>query len=178
MREQWLTGGVVAVVAALAVWWGESWGLVHVSVLGVGLGAVLAVVPGRGEVSRLAGFAIGLVVAWIGYALRAAVLPDTDSGRAVATFLVLGALTVVAALTFGRVQLWTLLLGATALAGAYELAFAADTPAFASESVSAVTSVVLTAVIGFVGASLAASFVTVSTTEDAAAEARHREVEV
>ena len=63
--------------------------LESVALLGAALGAVVALVPDRTPLVRLGGFAAGFVVALIGYVVRAALLPDTSSGRAVAVVVVL-----------------------------------------------------------------------------------------
>src|SRR3954465_11003279 len=123
-----LVGGVVLAVAAVVVVLLSSaldLQLESVALLGGALGAVIALVPDRGPAARLGGFAAGFVAAWIGYAVCAALLPDTAGGRAVAVGLVVlvgGGRTVV---TRDRLPLWSTLLGTAALSGAYELTYAA-----------------------------------------------------
>ena len=158
MHISFFTGGALALAAAVSVLLGEALGLelTHVTLLGLGLGAAVALVPDATLLRRLAAFAVGVVVAWLGYAVRAAMLPDSDLGRAVDFALVVLAVTLVAGLSFGRLPLWSQLLGVAAVAGAYETTYTANPPLFASESVVAVTSVVLTAVIGVLVASLGA----------------------
>jgi hypothetical protein len=152
MRRTLITGGLLAVFAALLAQFGGALGLdeVRSALLGAALGAVLGLVPGvDSPVSRAVGFMVGFVLAWIGYGLRAGVLPDTGAGRAVAAFLVIVVLTGICAATMGWVTLWTGLLGVGALAGAYEFAFGIDPTAFTSESVTAATTVLLAASVGF-----------------------------
>jgi hypothetical protein len=152
MRRTLITGGLLAVFAALLAQFGGALGLdeVRSALLGAALGAVLGIVPGvDSPVSRAVGFMVGFVLAWIGYGLRAGVLPDTGAGRAVAAFLVIVVLTGICAATMGWVTLWTGLLGVGALAGAYEFAFGIDPTAFTSESVTAATTVLLAASVGF-----------------------------
>ncbi|WP_375003209.1 hypothetical protein [Aeromicrobium sp. CTD01-1L150] len=156
MKPQFITGLGLALAAAVSVLLGNALGLdlVHVTLLGIALGAVLVIVPDGPLPWRLAGLASGVVIAWLAFGLRAAWLPDTDTGRAVAfagAFLVAG---VVCAVTLGRLPLWTSLLGMAAVTGAYEYDFTANTPLFASESVVAVTSVLLTTMLGVVVAGL------------------------
>jgi hypothetical protein len=157
MRTSLLAGGIVAVAATLAVLVGAPFGLEldTYALIGVAMGAVVALVPVGRPGLRLAGFASGVLVAWIGYLVRAALLPDTVSGRAAATFLVLAVCAVVAALASGRIPVWSTLAGAATFFGAYEATFAAAPPEVATTSITAVTAVALTAAIGF----LAASFV-------------------
>lgn len=152
MRQQFITGGALAAAAALSVLLGDALGLelVHVTLLGLALGAVTAL-AGTGSVGvRLAGLAVGVVVCWLGYGLRAGYLPDTDLGRAVVFAATIGIVTVVAALSAGRFALWPMLVGIAAVAGAYETTFSANPPLFTSESTVAVTSVLLTTLVGFV----------------------------
>lgn len=156
MRNQFIPGLALAVAAAASVLLGDALGLelVHVTLLGVAAGAALVLVPDRSQMGRIAGLAVGVLVTWIAYGLRAAWLPDTDTGRAVAFAGVFAIAGLVAAVSFGRLPLWSILLGTAVLAGAYEDAFAANTPLFASESVVAVTSVLLTTLLGVVVAAL------------------------
>ena len=123
-----------------------------VALLGVATGGMLALVPDRGVLTRVAGFALGLVFAWIGYVLRAAVLPDSAGGRAVAVGLVLLLCVAVAAVAADRIPLWSMLLGAAAMAGAYEYSYAAAPPELAATSVSAVTALLMTTAVGFIAA--------------------------
>jgi hypothetical protein len=163
MRRTLITGGLLAVFAALLAQFGGALGLEEVrsALLGAALGAVLALVPGTDPpIARAAGFLVGFVAAWVGYGLRAGVLPDTGSGRAIAAFLVIVVLTGICAATMGWLPLWSGLLGVGALAGAYEFAFGIDPTAFTSESVTAATTVLLAASVGFLVGGLGSVFVT------------------
>jgi hypothetical protein len=146
-----LVGAVLAVMAFLVVivsnWLDLE--LDSVALVGIALGAVVALVPDRSPLMRLAGFASGIVLAWVGFLLRAAVLPDTYTGRALGLGLVILLCTVVAAATASRVPLWSTLVGAAALSGAYEYTFAAAMPEVATTSVTAVTALLLTSAVGF-----------------------------
>ncbi|MGN6577278.1 MAG: hypothetical protein ACTHKG_16515 [Nocardioides sp.] len=158
MRRTMLVGAVLAVVAFLVVivsnWLDLE--LDSVAMVGIALGAVVALVPDRSPLMRLAGFAAGIVLAWIGFLLRAAVLPDTYTGRALGLGLVILLCTVVAAATATRVPLWSTLVGAAALSGAYEYTFAAAMPEVTTTSVTAVTALVLTSAVGFLVVALLA----------------------
>ncbi len=123
------------------------------ALLGVAVGALLAVMPDRTPLVRLGGFALGLVVVWVGYLMRAALLPDSVGGRAVFVGGVLLVCVLGAAAAKDRLPLWTLLLGVAALAGAFELTYAAAPPEVATTSVSAVTGLLLTVAVGFLAAS-------------------------
>ena len=127
-----------------------------VALLGTALGAVVALVPDRTPFQRLGGFAAGLTVCWIGYLLRAAMLPDSPTARAVVAAVVVLVCAVVAAASLGRLPLWATLVGAAGLTGAFEYTYAAAPPQVVDNSISTVTSLVLTFAIGFVAALLAA----------------------
>jgi hypothetical protein len=145
MRLNVLSGGALAVAAAVAVLAGASLGLEmeHVALLGLALGAVVGLVPQGRPLHRLLGFASGFVIAWVGYLLRAAVLPDSTSGRAVA------ACTLVYLLTRGRLPLWASLVGVAALVGAYEETYTAAPSQVADQSLSAATTILLAVAVGY-----------------------------
>lgn len=128
---------------------------------GVLAGAVVGLVADGSPWSRLAGFAIGFVAAWIGFVLRAAVLPDTDGGRAAAAAITLLICLVVVtgaqAVRRGRgVPLWSALVGVVVFSAAYEAAFVAAEPEVATTSLDAATSLLSAVAVGFVVAVLAA----------------------
>lgn len=151
MRRSLLVGVVLAIATGLLVLIGSALDLEleSVALLGGALGAVVALVPDRTPLMRLGGFAAGFVVAWIGYAVRAALLPDTSSGRAVAVFVVVLLCTAIAAASQARLPLWTLLLGAAGLVGAYEFTYNVAPPELMTTSVSTATSFFLSLAVGF-----------------------------
>jgi hypothetical protein len=162
MRRTLVTGGLLALFAALLAQFGGSLGLEEVrsALLGAAIGAALGLVPGNdSSYGRVVGFIVGFALAWIGYALRAGLLPDSGSGRALAAFLVIAVLTGICAATMGWMPLWTGLLGVAALAGAYEFAFGIDPTAFLSQSVTAATTVLLAAAVGYLVGAVGAAFV-------------------
>lgn len=161
MRRTLVTGGLLAVFAALLAQFGGALGLEEIrsALLGAALGAALGLVPGRdAPLARAAGFLVGFVVGLIGYALRAGLLPDTGGGRALAAFLVVVLLTGVCAATLGWMPLWSGLLGIAAIAGAYEYAFGIDPTAFTSQAFTAATTVLLAAAVGFLVGAVGAAF--------------------
>lgn len=151
MRRTVLVGAVLTVAAVLVVLISDllDLELESVALLGVALGAVVALVPDRSPLMRLVGFLAGFVLAWVGYLLRAGVFPDSTGGLAVAVALVLGLCVVVAAASRGRIPLWATFLGAAAMVGAYEYTFAAAMPEVMTTSPSTVTSFMVTAGLGF-----------------------------
>jgi hypothetical protein len=161
MRRTLLTGGLLAVFAALLAQFGSALGLEEVrsALLGAALGATLGLVPGHDNpFARAVGFLVGFVLGLIGYALRAGLLPDTGGGRALAAFIVIVVLTGVCAATLGWMPLWSGLLGVAAIAGAYEYAFGLDPTAFTSQSITAATTVLLAAAVGFLVGAVGAAF--------------------
>ena len=158
MRKTIFAGLVLAPAAVLVMWLSAAFDLELESVvlLGAAVGAVVALVPDRTPLFRFAGFAAGFLVAWVGYAVRALLLPDTDGGRAFFVGLVLLLCVAVFAASVGRLPLWSTLLGAATFAGGYEYTFAAAVPEMASTSVSAATSLLFCLAVGYLVAATVA----------------------
>lgn len=155
MRRTFVTGALLAAVGAVAVYLSDWLNLGLWSALfGAGIGAVLGLIPDRGPLPRLLAFLIGLVVAWLGYALRAGALPDSVSGRAIAVVVVIAVITVICGLAGGRLPFWAALLGACALAGAYESDYVAAPYNFLSESIIAISALLVPVALGFLVAVL------------------------
>lgn len=153
MRPKIAAGIALSLAPALVLLIG-AWlelDLEPVALLGVAVGAIIALVPDRSPFIRLGGFAAGLMIAWVGYLARAAVLPDTAGGRAVALSLVL-LVCVVLAIVWGSAPLWAVLLGVAAVAGAYETTFAATPTEVLSASLSVITALLMTVAVGFLAA--------------------------
>lgn len=153
-----VTGLCVAAFAAIIIGLSSLFGLglEHVAVIGAALGAVLGLIPYRPGWGKVAGFLAGFAVAWIGYALRAAVLPDSSAGRAVAAFVVIAVIGAVAAASAGRLPLWSGLIGAAAIVGAYESVYTNAPSQFMSESPVAASEVLLAVGLGYLAATLVA----------------------
>jgi hypothetical protein len=158
MRKSLLAGLVLALAAVVVVFVSSMFDLEleSVALLGLALGAVVALVPDRSPMVRLAGFAGGFVAAWIGYFVRAALLPDSTGGRAVAVGLVVVLCVAIAVVSLDRIPLWTTLLGSAAMTGAYEFTYAAAPPEVVSTSVSTATTLLLNVAVGFLAAALVA----------------------
>jgi hypothetical protein len=149
-------GAVLAAAAFLLVLFGEALDLEleSVALTGAALGAVVALVPDRPPLWRAGGFAVGFLVAWGGYGLRAGLLPDTSTGRAVAALVTVLVLVGLSVATGTRAPLWSLLAGAAAMASAYETTFMITPSAFPYESPTAATQMALAAGIGYLAASV------------------------
>jgi hypothetical protein len=160
MRRTLISGGLLAITAAALADHGSHLGVAvpRAALLGVALGAVLGLVP-MSRTDRLWGrapaFVVGALFAWLGYALRAGVLPDIPMGRAVAAIIVVALVTAVAVVSRERLPLWAGLIGVGAVVGAYETAFNQAPTAFTSESTTTVTVVLLAAACGYLAATIA-----------------------
>lgn len=155
MRKEMFAGVTLAASAFLLVLVGGWLDLEITSavLLGAAAGAVVGLVPDRSAAARIGGFAAGMVISWVGYFIRAGVLPDTETGRAVTFGLVLLVATGVALASMGRLPLWSLLLGVGAFAGAYEAAYEVAPALVLESSLSTATSLLLTVAIGFMAVS-------------------------
>jgi hypothetical protein len=159
MLRSLLSAVVLAFCAAFALLIGGGSELEHVALLGAALGGVVGLVPHDPPLGKLGGFALGFIVTWMAFGVRAAVLPDTTSGRAVAAFLVILICGVGVAVSNGRMPLWSALVGVAAMAGAYEASFTNSPPQFMTTSPPAATAVLLAAGFGFLGATIFTTFV-------------------
>src|SRR4051795_11142692 len=162
LRRTLLLGAGLAVAVALLVDHAAQLGpdMTNVALLGAALGAVAGLVPDGTPFTRIAGAFVGMVLAQVGYGVRAALLPDIPAGRAIAAAVVVLTLTAIAAATRNRIKLWSLLLGAGAFVGAYETVYVASPTTFVADSFGMATAVSLGAAIGFVVASLVSTFTT------------------
>lgn len=156
MNSRVIKGAVLAVFGALTIGLGHLFGLDldQVALLGVTLGAVIGLVPDRSLVERLIGFGVGFALAWFGYAIRAAVLPDTSAARAVAVFAVIIIAMLIVVASGSRIPLWATLVGAAALVGAYEQTYADSPTLFLTDSPTAATTILLACAMGVVGSVL------------------------
>lgn len=157
-RNTLYAGAVLALAAMIAVLAGSvlDLDLESVALLGAAMGAVIALVPDRTPLVRLAGFAAGFMIGWAGYIIRAQFMPDTSTGRAVAVGVVVVLCVAVAALSVDRITLWTVILGAGAFAGAYEFTYNAAPPEILSTSLSTATTMAFNVALGFLAGALVA----------------------
>lgn len=145
-----VAGGALALAAGLLADQGSVLGadLPHTALLGAALGAVLGLVPDRTVLGRTGCFLVGFAAAWFGYALRAGVLPDIPMGRAIAAMAVVLVITAAAVVSNGRLPMWSGLVGAGALLGAYETTFVTTPTGFLSDSMTAATTVLVSSALG------------------------------
>lgn len=174
MNTRVVKGVVLALFGALTIAFGHLLGLDldQVALLGVTLGGVIGLVPDRTLAQRLIGFAVGFVLAWIGFALRAGMLPDTATARAVVVFGVIVIAMLIVVATGSRIPLWSALVGSAAMVGAYEQTYAASPSLFVTDSPTAATTVLLAVAMGVLGSVLLGEEVAES--REAEVDSRHR----
>jgi hypothetical protein len=139
----------LAAALALLVGDGLGWDLDSVLVVGAGVGGALGLIAGSSPLAKIGAFVLGMVAAAVGYALRAAVFPDNTTARALAIVIVVMIAAGLAAITFGRLPFWGLLLGAGALGGAYETAFTESPGSLLTTLPVAASSVLAVAAVAF-----------------------------
>lgn len=144
MVNKVLAGVTLAVASAVALLIGDGlgWDVESVLFLGAGIGGALGLMAGSSALARVGGFLLGILAASVGYALRAALLPDSTGGRAVAIVVVVALAVGFILLTFGRAPLWSALLGVGALAGAYEIPYT-DSPGSLTSTLPATLTLLL-----------------------------------
>ena len=152
-----LIGGLLlAVFAALAILFGSWAELDRGSLLfTAGCGAILGLLPTGSPASRIGAFLVGMLVAWIGFAIRAAVLPDNAVAEALAAFGAIAVLTIVAAVSQGRVPVIASLLGLVAMSGGYDAVFASAPYDFIASSIATVGAVLAGAAVGMLAVTIA-----------------------
>ena len=139
----------VAVVAVIGVSSAMSLEIEPYALAGVLAGGVLALIPERSALARLGGFAVGFVASWIGFILRAALMPDSESGRAVAALITLAICLAAVAISRTRLPLVAMLIGVALLAAAYETNFVANEAEVAQTSLDALTALLVAVAVGF-----------------------------
>jgi hypothetical protein len=147
----------VAVVIVIAVSSAMELEIEPYALAGVLAGGVVALIPERSAGARLAAFAVGFVAAWIGFVLRAALLPDSEGGRAVAALITLAICLVAVAISRTRLPLVAMLVGVVILSAAYETAFVAAEAEVVDTSLDAITTLLVAVAVGFGVAALAAT---------------------
>ncbi len=155
MRKTLILGAAAAIIAWGLITVGGAMGLGYQNVLvGLGAGMVLGLVRDSSPAARAGACLIGFVVMVVFYLLRAGFLPVGTAGLQVSIAGTIIVLTIIAALTRGRLRLWAMLLGAVVFAGLYDAALAAPWFIFTQLPAAATTGLV-TMSVGFLIALLA-----------------------
>jgi hypothetical protein len=121
-------------------------------VFGLLVGGVLGLVSDGGPVGRIGGFLVGVLVALIMYLVRVLFLNDSFAGQVVGLLVSLAIVTVICALTAGRLPLWSALLGSALVVGAYETSFIDNPANVQSELLQYTTMALVPAALGFLAA--------------------------
>jgi hypothetical protein len=137
MKRTVFGGLLLSLMAVITVVFGDALELgLPNPLLGLSVGAVLALVPGGHKLGRLVGFLLGGAFAFIGYGFNAQFMPSASIGVAVTAALTIGLATLAAALSFGRMPLWSLLLGIAGFTGAYDYTYSDKPYDFLNSSVA------------------------------------------
>lgn len=139
----------VAVVAVIGVSSAMDLEIEPYALAGVLAGGVVALIPERSAFARLGAFVIGFVASWIGFILRAALMPDSEGGRAVAALITLAICLLAVAISRTRLPLVAMLVGVALLAAAYETSFVANEAEVAQTSMDALTALLVAVAVGF-----------------------------
>ena len=124
MKRTLFGGLALALAATLVVYFGDAINLgLPNPLLGIACGGVLALAPGGHRLGRLAGFLIGGALAFIGYGVNAQFMPQNSAGISITAVLTIGLATAACALSFGRIPLWSALLGIVGFTGAYDYTY-------------------------------------------------------
>ncbi len=93
------------------------------ALLGISIGGVLGLVGDGTILGRLLGYVIGVAVVLAAYIGRVLVGNSSDLGLLAGAVVIIGALTLMAAVSKNWLPMWAGLLGAVTVIGAYEAAF-------------------------------------------------------
>lgn len=151
MRRTLLAGLLIAVAVFITMFisGGLDLELEPVALLGLTVGAVIALVPDATPSLRLGGYAVGFVMTVLGYLFRAALTPDTTTGRAVAAFVIVALCVGVIAASMGRLPLWAGFVGVASVVGAFETVYDAAPTLVVDNVVSTCSALVLCVAVGF-----------------------------
>jgi hypothetical protein len=124
MKRTLFGGLALALAAVLTVYVSDALDLgLPNPLLGASIGGGLALIPGGHKVGRLVGFIVGGALAFVGYGINAQFMPSASVGIALTAALTLGLGTAAAALSFGHMPLWSVLLGIAGFTGAYDFTY-------------------------------------------------------
>lgn len=150
MGKVFLQGAVllVAGIVVLAINQVLNLGLGSIT-FGLAVGGVLGLVSDGGPVGRIGSFLVGVVVALVHYLVQVLFLNGSFAGLVVTLVIAFGLITVICALTSGRLPLWAALLGVALVVGAYEAAFVDSPQDITTQLFQYTTMALVPAAIGF-----------------------------
>jgi hypothetical protein len=156
---------LVAGIVALALNQLLNLGLGSIT-FGLAVGGVLGLVSDGGPVGRVGAFIVGMIVTMILFVLSVLVLNNSFLGQVLTIVIGIGLITIICALTGGRLPLWAGLMGAVLVAGAYSQAFAANPAGILTELPQYTTQALVPAALGFLAAVFVADKVSTHTSID------------
>lgn len=158
MLRVFAAGILLAVGGGLLVWLGDALSLGLRSVLlAAAIGGAIGWVNRGSAIARIGGALVGFVIAWAGYLLRAAVLPDSTLGRVIGLAAILLLITIICGLTRDRLPLWTVLLGAALFVGGYDYPFQAAPYNVITDTIAIAPALLLPFALAFLLTSLVAA---------------------
>ena len=124
MGRVFLQGLVIAIagIVALALNQVLNLGLGAIA-FGLAMGAVLGLVSDGGPVGRVGSFIVGMLIAMVLFVMQALLLNDSFVGLVLQIVIGFGHITLICALTAGRLPLWAGLLGSALVTGSYATYF-------------------------------------------------------
>lgn len=147
-----LLAAVLGVVAVFVNAW-LQYGL-GIQAFALVVGMVLGLVRTSSPLARLAAFVIGFVIVWAAYAIQAQFLPQLTVSQAIMVFVVLVLITMIAAVSRGKLPFWAFLLGAAGMLGAYGITFQDNPQDFKADSVATVGAFLFPMALGYLAALL------------------------
>lgn len=126
MRRVFMFGVACAAMAFIVMAFAQSLALPIQNVLsGLAMGAALGLIRTHSPLARISAFLVGLVVGIVFFLLRAALLPGTWLGNAIAVVVVILVMTLISGLTSDRLPLWAMFMAAALFAASYGVNFEA-----------------------------------------------------
>lgn len=133
---------------------------------GLAVGGILGLVSDGGPVGRVGSFVVGMIVAMVLFVLTVLLLNATFLGQTITILIGIGLITVICALTGGRLPLWAGLLGAVLVLGAYGQVFVANPAGILTDLPQYTTMALVPCAVTFLGTIFVADKVVANTSVD------------
>lgn len=117
---------------------------------GIAIGAVLGLSRSGSPIGKIGAFVFGIFIAFVGYALRALLLPSSTGGLLLYMAIVIIIVAGVCALTKNRMPLWAGFLGVATVIGVYETMFLAAPQNLLAELPAQISTVLFPASLAFI----------------------------
>lgn len=170
MVKVFLQGLAVLVAGLVALILNQLLNLGLGSILfGLAIGSILGLVADGGAIGRAGAFLVGIVVTLVLYVARVLFLNDSFAGNVVVLLVGLVLITLICALTGGRLPLWAALAGVALVTGAYETSFVAASQNVTTELFQYMTMALVPAAFAFLATVFVADRVVPASSEGTAA---------